>query len=184
MKKWTLFLDRDGVINDRIVGNYVRNWTEFEFMKGVLEAMPILARKFDCIVVVTNQQGIAKGIMTEDALNKVHAKMLEEIEKKGGRIDKVYFCAEHERENSPCRKPNVGMAKQAKSDFPRIDFDHAIMVGDSITDIEFGYNMNMKTVLVTTKIDIDQQKLERIKDKINYTYSDLCAFANNLNNIL
>ena len=184
MKKWTLFLDRDGVINDRIVGSYVRNWAEFEFMEGVLEAMPILARKFDCIVVVTNQQGIAKGIMTEDALNKVHASMLEEIEKKGGRIDKVYFCAAHERENSPCRKPNVGMAEQAKFNFPKINFDQAVMVGDSITDIEFGYNMNMKTVLVETKVDIDRQKLEIIKNKINYTYSDLCAFANNLDNIL
>jgi D-glycero-D-manno-heptose 1,7-bisphosphate phosphatase len=184
MKRWTLFLDRDGVINDRIVGNYVRNWAEFEFLEGVLEAMPILARKFDCIVIVTNQQGIAKGLMTEDDLNKVHARMLEEIEKEGGRIDNVYFCAEHERDNSPYRKPNVGMAEQAKSDFPRIDFDQAIMVGDSITDIEFGYNMNMKTVLVETKVDIDRIKLETIKDKIDYTYSDLCTFANNLNNIL
>ncbi|MBL4650197.1 MAG: HAD-IIIA family hydrolase [Aureispira sp.] len=184
MKRWTLFLDRDGVINDRIVGNYVRNWTEFEFMEGVLEAMPILARKFDCIVVVTNQQGIAKGLMTEDALNKVHASMLEEIKKRGGRIDKVYFCAEHERENSPYRKPNVGMAEQAKSDFPRIVFDQAIMVGDSITDIEFGFKMNMKTVLLETKVDIDQMKLEIIKDKIDYTYSDLRTFANNLDNIL
>jgi histidinol-phosphate phosphatase family protein len=186
MKKWTLFLDRDGVINDRIVGSYVRNWSEFEFLDGVLEAMPILARKFDCIVVVTNQQGIAKGVMTEADLNKVHARMLEEIEKKGGRIDQVYFCAEHERDNPPCRKPNVGMAEQAKSDFPRINFDHAIMVGDSITDIEFGFNMNMKTVLIETKVDIDLAKLEQIKNKIDYKYSGLETFANdlNLNNIL
>lgn len=184
MEKWTLFLDRDGVINDRIVGSYVRNWSEFDFLEGVLEAMPILARKFDCIVVVTNQQGIAKGIMTEDDLNKVHLRMVEEIEKHGGRIDKVYFCAKHERENAPCRKPNVGMAEQAKLDFPSIDFNQAIMVGDSITDIEFGYNMNMKTVLVKTKVDIDLIKLKSIKDKIDYTYSDLPTFANKLNNIL
>ncbi|CAA6829770.1 MAG: D,D-heptose 1,7-bisphosphate phosphatase [uncultured Aureispira sp.] len=184
MKKWTLFLDRDGVINNRIVGSYVRNWSEFEFMAGVLEAMPILARKFDCIVVVTNQQGIAKGLMTEDALRKVHARMLEEIEKQGGRIDQVYFCAQHERENAPCRKPNVGMAQQAKIDFPKIDFNQAIMVGDSITDIEFGHNMKMKTVLVETKVDIDPTQLERIKDKIDYTYSDLQTFAKNIHNIL
>lgn len=177
-------MDRDGVINDRIVGAYVRNWSEFEFLEGVLEAMPILARKFDCIVVVTNQQGIAKGLMTEEDLNKVHFSMVEAIEKRGGRIDKVYFCAQHERENPPCRKPNVGMAEAAKSDFPRIDFKQAIMVGDSISDIEFGYNMKMKTVLVTTKVDIDRTKLETIKDKIDYTYSDLPTFAHDLNNIL
>lgn len=184
MKRWTLFLDRDGVINDRIVGSYVRNWSEFEFLDGVLEAMPILARKFDCIVVVTNQQGIAKGIMTEEALHKVHARMLEEIEKNGGRVDKVYFCATHERENSPCRKPNTGMGQQAKLDFPSINFDQAIMVGDSITDIEFGYNMNMKTVLIETKVDIDRVELGKIKDKINYKYAGLKAFVNDLNNIL
>jgi D-glycero-D-manno-heptose 1,7-bisphosphate phosphatase len=184
MKKWTLFLDRDGVINNRIVGGYVRNWSEFEFLPGVLEALPILARKFDCIVVVTNQQGIAKGLMTEAALKKVHGSMVEVIRKNGGRIDQVYFCAKHERENAACRKPNVGMATQAKSDFPKIDFKQAIMVGDSITDIEFGYNMNMKTVLVETKVDIDRIKLETIKEKIDYTFSDLPTFANNLDNIL
>lgn len=184
MKKWTLFLDRDGVINNRIVGSYVRNWSEFEFLKGVLKAMPILARKFDCIVVVTNQQGIAKGIMTTEALNKVHAKMLEEVEKVEGRIDKVYFCAKHERDNPPCRKPNVGMAQQAKADFPNIDFERAIMVGDSITDIEFGYAMNMKTVLLETKVDIDLMNLETIKHKIDYKYPDLYAFAKDIDNIL
>ena len=173
-------MDRDGVINNRIVGSYVRNWSEFEFMEGVLAAMPILARKFDCIVVVTNQQGIAKGIMTENDLGKIHARMLEEIEKKGGRVEQVYFCAEHERENSPCRKPNIGMAKQAKFDFPKINFDHAVMVGDSITDMEFGFNMNMKTVLVETKVDIDAIKLEAIKDKVDYICADLHTFANNL----
>lgn len=184
MNKWTLFLDRDGVINDRIVGSYVRNWSEFEFLAGVLEVMPILARKFDCIVVVTNQQGIAKGIMSTEDLNKVHTKMLEEIEKVGGRIDKVYFCPTHERANSPCRKPNVGMARTAKVDFPAIDFEHSIMVGDSITDIEFGCNMNMKTVLVETKVDIDTVKLKEIQNKIGYTYPDLYTFANDLNNII
>ncbi len=184
MKNWTLFLDRDGVINDRIVGSYVRCWSEFKFLEGVLEAMPILARKFDCIVVVTNQQGIAKGIMTEEALNQVHIQMQARIEEKGGRIDNIYFCPKHERENPFCRKPNTGMAQQALSDFPSIDFNRAVMVGDSITDIEFGKAMNMKTVLLETKVDIDVVKLEQIKEKIDHRYASLLEMTDDLERMM
>ncbi|BDS12288.1 D-glycero-alpha-D-manno-heptose-1,7-bisphosphate 7-phosphatase [Aureispira anguillae] len=184
MKEWTLFLDRDGVINDRIIGGYVQKWSEFVFLDGVLECLPILARKFNRIVIVTNQQGIAKGLMSVNDLNKVHAEMLDVINQHGGRIDQVYFCAEHERENPPCRKPNTGMAIQAKLDFPDIDFDRAIMVGDSITDIEFGIRMNMKTILIETKPDIDKVKLAAIQDKIDYSFPSLYLFAQHLNNIL
>lgn len=180
MKKWTLFLDRDGVINERIVGGYVRKWAEFNFLDGVLEALPILARKFDCIVVVTNQQGIAKGVMTDEDLNRIHANMLEEVTINGGRIDKIYYCSEHERDNPICRKPNIGMALEAQFDFPKIDFEYAIMVGDSVSDIEFGYRMKMKTVLIETKMDIDIVTLKKIEDKIDYKFSSLSLFANHI----
>lgn len=184
MKNWTLFLDRDGVINERIVGSYVRDWSEFVFLDAVLEAMPILARKFNRIVVVTNQQGIAKGIMSEEALNKVHNKMLEVIAEHGGKIDKVYYSPKHERENPPCRKPNTGMGWQAQADFPSIDFKQSIMVGDSVTDIEFGHKLNMTTVFIETKKDIDPVKLAAIQDKIDYTFPSLYVFAEHLNKIL
>ena len=184
MKNWALFLDRDGVINDRIVGGYVRNWAEFVFLEGVLEAMPILARKFNHIFVVTNQQGIAKGLMTEKDLELLHTKMLHEIAQSGGKIDKVYYCPKHQNEHPPCRKPNTGMAKQAQADFPSIDFDCSIMVGDSISDIEFGKRMNMKTVFIETKTDIDPNKLLAIKDKIDYAFPCLYEFAQNLEMIV
>ena len=183
MKKWTLFLDRDGVINDRIVGGYVRKWDEFHFLEGVLEAMPILARKFNRILVVTNQQGIAKGLMSEDDLQQLHAQMLTEIEKQGVKVDKVYYCPKHEKENPPCRKPNTGMAQQAKIDFPDIDFDCSMMVGDSISDIEFGYNMKMKTVFIETKTDINTVALAAIKDKIDYSFPSLIEFAAHINTL-
>jgi D-glycero-D-manno-heptose 1,7-bisphosphate phosphatase len=183
MKMWTLFLDRDGVINDRIVGGYVRNWGEFDFLQGVLDAMPILARKFNHILVVTNQQGIAKGLMTKEQLEKVHVQLLEEVAKYNVTIDKVYYCSEHHSKNPYCRKPNPGMAEQAKLDFPEIDFDYSIMVGDSISDIEFGKRLNMKTVFIETKSDIDKDKLLAIKDKIDFSYPSLLEFAKDLENI-
>lgn len=152
----TLFLDRDGVINQRIVGDYVRNRSEFVFLEGALQALVDLARKFDYIVVVTNQQGIAKGRMTEADLQDVHDYMVAQVEAAGGRLDGVYYCPHHERDAPACRKPNPGMAHQAKADFPAIEFERALMVGDSVSDLVFGQRLGMKTVLLTTKMDLDQ----------------------------
>lgn len=184
MTNWTLFLDRDGVINERIEGDYVRNWKEFVFLEGVLEALSILARKFNRIVVVTNQQGIAKGLMTEEDLHKVHEMMVLEITKSGGKIDKVYYCPLSEKLNPPCRKPNSGMAEQAQKDFQDIDFEKSIMVGDSISDIEFGKRLNMKTVFITTKNDIKKDDLAAIQSQIDYTFASLLEFSKNVNDIL
>ena len=76
------------------------------------------------------------------------------------------------------------MAEQAKRDFPAIDFDYSIMVGDSITDIEFGKRLGMKTIFIETKKDIDQEKLLGIKDQIDFSYPSLLEFAQNLENII
>ncbi len=177
MKKKSLFLDRDGVINKRIVDGYVRNPGEFHFLDGVLDVISILARKFDYCFVVTNQQGIAKGLMTEKDLQNVHDEMLEDIMKANGRIDRVYYCPEHHTKNPYCRKPNPGMALQAQKDFPDLDFESSVMVGDSISDIEFGYRLNMKTVFIETKKDIDIEKLAEIQNKIDFSFASLKDFA-------
>jgi D-glycero-D-manno-heptose 1,7-bisphosphate phosphatase len=184
MKKRTLFLDRDGVINERIVGGYVQNWKQFNFLDGFLEAMTFLARKFDYCFVVTNQQGIGKGLMTKNDLEKIHNKMVQEIETKQGFINKVYYCPELHIYNPHCRKPNTGMAEQAKQDFPDLDFQNSFMVGDSISDMEFGFRLNMKTVFINTKKDIDKLKLRSIADKIDYNFSSLYEFANNIDYII
>jgi histidinol-phosphate phosphatase family protein len=145
---WTLFLDRDGVINEKIEGDYVREWERFEFLPGSREALTSLAGFFKRIVVVTNQQGIGKNLFTEDQLNLVHEKMLQEVNAAGGRIDKIYFAPYLESENHPTRKPNTGMAHLAKADFPEINFRKSIMVGDSDTDIEFGKRLGMLTIFI------------------------------------
>ncbi|MCH2022822.1 MAG: HAD-IIIA family hydrolase [Saprospiraceae bacterium] len=177
MTKKTLFLDRDGVINKRIVGGYVKNWEQFNFLAGVLEAMPLLARKFDYCFVVTNQQGIGKGLMTVLDLETVHNNMLFEITKKQGLINKVYFCPKLHIDKPHCRKPNIGMAEQAKLDFPDINFKNSFMVGDSVSDMEFGFRLNMKTVFIDTKKDIDANQFSLINKKIDYCYSSLYEFA-------
>jgi histidinol-phosphate phosphatase family protein len=145
---WTLFLDRDGVINRRIVDDYVKRWEDFEFLPGVLESFPIFAKNFKRIFIVTNQQGVGKGLMTNEAVEKVHRNMIAEIESMNCTIDAIYYCPSLAADNSPRRKPNSGMALQAKDEFPDIDLSKSIMVGDSASDIEFGINAGMKTVFI------------------------------------
>src|ERR1035437_5353027 len=91
-KSWTLFLDRDGVINKKLDDDYVKHWGEFEFLPGVLEAIAGCSNIFGRSVVVTNQRCIAKGIITKEQLDTLHKRMVQEIELAGGRIDKIYHC--------------------------------------------------------------------------------------------
>ncbi len=149
-KSWTLFLDRDGVINEEIVGTYVTTWEEFKFCEGALDALALLNSIFGHIVIVTNQRGVGKGIMALDTLREISGKMTDAIHIGGGRIDKIYSCTAVS-DNDHNRKPNTGMAQQAKEDFPEIDFKKSVMVGNSITDMEFGKRLGMYSVFLTTK---------------------------------
>lgn len=150
-----LFMDRDGVINKQIVDGYVRNVNEFEFLPGVLEAMKTMSPFFKRIIVISNQRGVGKGLMTKLDLNMVNAHMAHTIQKAGGRIDKIYSCTDID-EDSPDRKPNTGMALMAKRDFPDIDFKKCIMVGDSISDIQFANNAGIPAILLGNKYEDDE----------------------------
>jgi len=145
---WTLFLDRDGVINERIWGGYVTKPDKYIFLPGVLDSIAFFTSVFNKIIIVTNQQGIGKGIMTEEELKAVHDYMINEISLAGGKIDGIYYCPDLAGEIDNCRKPSVNMAQKAESDFPEIDLTKSIMVGDSPSDIEFGKNAGMHTVFV------------------------------------
>src|SRR5262245_8538589 len=90
--QWTLFLDRDGVINYEKPGDYVYNWNEFIFYEGVPEALKLLGGIFGLMIMVTNQRGVGKGLMTEEDLHEIHNRMLGAIKTAGGTIDRIYFC--------------------------------------------------------------------------------------------
>ncbi len=150
-RTWTLFLDRDGVINRRIVGGYVVNKEEFEFLPGVLQAIRFFSERFGRICVITNQQGVGKGIMNQTHLELVHEHMSLEITSFGGRLDGIYYSTDLATKPNNTRKPNIDMALQAKADFNEIDFSKSIMVGDSKSDMEFGQNAGMKTIFISSK---------------------------------
>ena len=151
-KSWTLFLDRDGVINEERHQAYVNHWDEFVFYQKAEEAIALLCPLFYKTIVVTNQKGVGRGITPINELHRIHANMTSAIEKAGGHIDKIYFCPDVE-DNSACRKPNSGMALQAKKDFPEINFSKSIMIGNNISDMHFGHNagISCNILLTTTK---------------------------------
>ncbi len=173
-KNWTLFLDRDGVINKKIDNDYVKQWIEFEFIEGVLDALKFLNTVFGNIIVVTNQQGIGKKLYRKEDLELIHKNMLYEIAYHGGKIDKVYFSPYLKSENHPFRKPGIGMALKAKEDISTINFKESIMVGDSMSDMEFGRNAGMKTIYISEEITEN--------DKIDFNFKSLNEIVISLQN--
>lgn len=173
MSKKTLFLDRDGVINRHLLGSYVTCIDEFEFLPGVFEAMQRLSAKFDYIFLITNQQGIGKGVFSTNDLEKIHQFMMKNIAKNGGRIDKIYFCPDLEQENSLYRKPNPGMGLQAITEFPDIDLEKSIMVGDSLLDMQFGKNLGIQTVYISKKAPVSSE-IDALAD---FIFDDLLDFS-------
>jgi histidinol-phosphate phosphatase family protein len=149
---WTLFLDRDGVINKKLDNDYVKHWIEFEFIEGSIDALKFLKNLFGTIVVVTNQQGIGKRLYRTEDLELIHKNMIYEIAFHGGHIDKVYFSPYLKEENHPTRKPGIGMALQAKEDFPQINFSKSLIIGDSMSDMEFGRKAGMRTIFISEAI--------------------------------
>jgi len=170
---WTLFLDRDGVINFEKNNDYVKTWNEFKFYDESLKALPLLAQKFSTIVIATNQKGVGKGIMTEAALTTIHQNMLVDINKVGGRIDHIFYCTDIDND-SLNRKPQPGMALQAKEKFPIIDFTKSIMVGNRTSDMEFGRNAGLHTVFLATT----HPETAFPNPLIDYRFNHLLEFAN------
>jgi D-glycero-D-manno-heptose 1,7-bisphosphate phosphatase len=177
-KSWTLFLDRDGVLNYEKPEDYIYNYHEFVFYEGVKEALKYFNSVFNIIILTTNQRGVGKGLMTEGDLDEIHKSMLLDIEAAGGRIDKIYSAISSD-DDDPLRKPQPGMAYLAKEDFPQIDFSKSIMVGNNISDMGFGRNTGMHTIFLRTT----HPELELPRPDIDLAYDSLQDFAKALQNL-
>lgn len=169
---WCLFLDRDGVINTRILDGYVRDWSEFAFEPGALDALVRLAAWAPRIVVVTNQQGLGKGVMTTADLNDIHDRMRAAVTAAGGRIDAVEFCPHLAADGCDCRKPRTGMATRYLAAHPELDATQSLMVGDTESDVEMGRRLAAVTGGGRTV------RIAGHHDPVaDATYPDLAAFA-------
>jgi D-glycero-alpha-D-manno-heptose 1-phosphate guanylyltransferase len=144
----TLFLDRDGVLNRHLPGDYVRTPQMWEWMPGVLQALAQWSRKFKHMVLVTNQRGVGKGLMTDAQLAQVHSNMMKDILEAGGRLDLILTCTAVSEED-PRRKPNPGMFYEACNLFPDIDAKSSVMLGDSESDAAFANNSGISFILLS-----------------------------------
>lgn len=153
MKTKAVFLDRDGtIIIDKV---YLNDPEQVEFLPGAIEGLRALQAAGFLLIVATNQSGIARGLVQEENLHKIHEKMQTLLATENIRIDRFY-CSPHAADsNHPMRKPNPGMLLQAAKDL-RIDLASSFMIGDKEIDVEAGHRAGAKSVLVTnasTSID-------------------------------
>lgn len=169
-KTWTLFLDRDGVINKELRDDYVTHWEDFIFEEGALNALAKLSAIFGRIIIVTNQRGVGIQKMSEEDLQAIHNQMQKEIEIAGGRIDAIYFASAADRSDIR-RKPNPTMALEAQHDYPEIDLLKSVIVGNSISDMDFGRNAGMKSIFIDEKKKFYGVKTD-IMDEIHNSLSD------------
>jgi D-glycero-D-manno-heptose 1,7-bisphosphate phosphatase len=141
-----IFLDRDGVINERIVGGYVRRWEEFHFIDGAEQALRQIRRLGVPILVISNQAGVGKGLASRHSLEEITTRFVQALARAGARIDAAYYCPHVNQDNCPCRKPRPGLLLQAARDW-RLDLSRSVMVGDSLRDLEAAYAAGCRAVL-------------------------------------
>lgn len=155
-----VFLDRDGVINETPAGHgYVETWRQFRFLDGALAMLRALVDKGYRLVVVTNQQGVGKGLVQVDALETIHRNLRTEALRQGAKIDGVFYCPHLAADNCPCRKPKPGLIHQALAhlDYP-VCLSRSWMIGDSPRDIQAGAAAGLKTLLVGDQAKVAHPK--------------------------
>jgi D-glycero-D-manno-heptose 1,7-bisphosphate phosphatase len=143
-----VFLDRDGVLNRKLPeGAFVSDWAQFEWLPGAIEAVARMKRAGLTVMVVSNQRGIALGRLTTEQLEFIHGKMQADLAQQGARLDGIYYCP-HDHGECNCRKPDVGLFEQARKDFPQANADNSVVIGDSLSDIQAGHRLGMKTIFI------------------------------------
>jgi D-glycero-D-manno-heptose 1,7-bisphosphate phosphatase len=162
----TVFLDRDGVINRKMPeGDYVERWDQFEFLPGAIEALRLLRSAGIRTVVVTNQRGIALGRMTAEDVDKIHRRLQARLALDGAECDAILVCP-HDVASCDCRKPAVGLFRQAQARFPEIDLARAVVIGDSASDLLAGHRLGCRSCFVG-----DEHRLAAVRA----TYPELAA---------
>jgi len=143
-----VFLDRDGVLNEKMPeGCYVTSWSEFNLLPGVAESLARINRAGLRVIVVSNQRCVALGLCTAADVDIIHSSFQNLLKGLGAYVDGFYFCP-HDLGQCNCRKPLPGLYEQAAAEFPEITAESSAMIGDSLTDVEFGRRLGMLTVFI------------------------------------
>lgn len=143
-----VFLDRDGVINRKPAeGTYVQHWSELDVLPGVVEALQALSAAGRPLFVMTNQRGVARGLIGAHELADMHARLTADFASAGVELHGIYVCP-HEADSCECRKPGVGLFLDARRDHPWISFEKSDLIGDSLSDLQAGARLGMRLWLV------------------------------------
>lgn len=176
-----VFLDRDGtIIEDK---NFLKTPDEIEFFPGSVQAIRILRNLGYKIVVLSNQSGIGRGILTEKMVKEVNDSLIRRLEEKDAPVDALYFCPHQRDDNCGCRKPKTGMIQKAAQEL-KLNLKNTVVIGDKLTDVKLGKNIRAKTILVQTgygKKELD--KLVDVNDKPDFVAENLLQAVNWLKNL-
>jgi len=170
-----VILDRDGVINQDSA-DYIKSADEWVALPGSLEAIALLTSNNIEVYIATNQAGVARGKLTLDALDRIHKKLLREVEISGGRIVDIKYCPHHPDEKCWCRKPNPGLLEDIAA-IHKLSLKEGYYVGDSLKDLKAAESAGCQGILVLTGNGIETQKLSPRHIPI---FSDLLAFAKDI----
>lgn len=177
-KNKAIFLDRDGVINEEV--SHLSDPDNFIFIKGSFEALKIIKDLGYLLIVITNQAGIARGLFNEETLSKIHEKMKRILNENNILIDDIFYCPHHPDFTGlcDCRKPKPGMIFSAREKY-NINLNESYMVGDTLGDIETGFNAKCKTILVMTGYGKEEKrKIDKVQP--DFIFNNLLEFAKNL----
>ena len=148
-----VFLDRDGVLNRKMPeGAYVSDWAQFQWLPGADDAIARMKRAGLTVIVVSNQRGVALGRVSLAQLELIHDNMQSHLARHDARLDAIYYCP-HDYGECRCRKPDTGLFEQAWQRFPQANAQNSVVIGDSLSDIEAGGRLGMKTIFIEGEAD-------------------------------
>ena len=185
-------MDRDGTMT--VEGGYINHPSRLRLISGTADAVRLCNENGLLAVVTTNQAGVARGYFTEDLVKVVHHRLEDLLGRHDAKLDAIYYCPHHPREGKPpyraecdCRKPGPGMIQQACRELP-VDLARSYMVGDKISDSEFGHRLGVRTVMVLTGYGRGEYEYQRqdwkdtpdyiaknLKEAVEWIISDLKA---------
>src|SRR5688572_1599329 len=150
-----IFLDRDGVINEKIESGYVTRWGEFRLVPGIIETIAKLSGMNLPIIVVSNQACVAKGLLARSDLAEITTRFVTRLRKSGARIDAVYYCPHRSQQACGCRKPKADLLRHAARDW-RLNLDHSVLIGDSMVDVGAARAVGSKAILIDRGIETNR----------------------------
>ena len=153
-----IFIDRDGVINERRPGDYVLDWSQFVFVPGIRKALSQLATLGLPLIVISNQAAVGKGMLDLEGLREITSRMQQVLLRDGTPLSAVYYCPHRSEENCRCRKPSPGLLTAVAQDF-NIDLARSVFIGDSVSDVEAAQAVGARPLVFGTGLDMMRSEL-------------------------